>query len=433
MKAFTITMIAIYNIVFIYSVIKKKDIFGMGTIINVAVNLNFLLFLMGWSDFIINEPQLGTYIIINSILIIFIIVMLLSKSPVEKLVKSKEYIVLKDRRIFNNKINIYVFINIIYIALFFLENYIGSRNLFPNIFGIDIHTYSAPLISFVTRAIYVMLFLNYICYENFKEKKYLVFFVIDLILFPVIRGARMNLFMSFFEFGIFFTMYNLSYLIRNKKIIISLVLSAILLVGVGITVGNKRIQNQLENAGIEENLEYSDLIRYNGPQDSMGILPWYYGYFPMSYANLDKTIERIDDGGYRTYGIYTARPILVGLLQFDNLIPNYPDLDLIDEVSEYYTTSATVATGFSEFYLDFGKFAFIGIAIYAFISLAIYNGIKKNINNLPLYSLIAGAWFFMAFQNTMIEVITLYSSIYLLLLFKYCVDDKNTREKIING
>lgn len=430
MKIFTIAMIIIYNIVFIHSIIKKKNIFGMGTIINIAVNLNFFLFLMNWSDFMTKEPQLGTYIIINSILIIFIIVMLLSKSPVEKLARSKEYIVLKDIRIFKNKINMYVFINITYIILFFLENYIGSENLLPNLFGIDIHTYSAPLISFVTRSVYVMLILNYICYENFKEKKYIVFFVIDLILFPVIRGARMNLFMSFFEFGIFFTMYNLSYLMKNKKLIISLVLSVIILVGVGITVGNKRIEKQLEGAGIEENLTYGDFIRYSGPEDPMGILPWYYGYFPMSYANLDKTIERIDNEGYRTYGIYTVRPILVGLLQFDNLIPNYPDLDLINEVSEYYTSSATVSTGFAEFYLDFGKLAFIGIAIYAFISLAIYNGIKKNINYLALYGLIAGAWFFMAFQNTMIEVITLYSSIYLLLLFRFCVD--NNKEQLEN-
>ena len=65
----------------------------------------------------------------------------------------------------------------------------------------------------------------------------------------------------------------------------------------------------------------------------------------------------------------------------------------------------------------------------AFISLAIYNGIKDNLINVVLYGLIAGAWFFMSFQNTMIEVITLYSSIYIYLLYRFCIDKKRVDNK----
>lgn len=420
MKILTIALLVIYNIIFVYEIIKKKNFFGLGTIINVAINLNFILYLLKWSNFIVSEPSMSMYILMDTIIVIFIIVMLCSKSPIDELMKNEKRIIFKRINLFKNKVNLYILINIVYILLFLLENYIGSGKLAPYLVGIDIHTYSAPLISFVTRALYVMIFLNYICYNSFKEKKYLVFLLIDILLFPILRGGRINLFMALLQFGLFFIMYNLPVVIKRKKILISIIGIGMIFVIAGVYMGNKRVESNLKGHELEGKITYKDHIKYTGPEDPIGILPWYYGYFPMSFANLDKTIQYIDDNNLRTYGLYTSRPILVGLLELDNIIPNYKDIEYASGLAQYYTTAATVRTGFMEFYLDFGKLAGISIAIYAAIGLFIYNKIRKNIFLVSAYAFFAGCWFFMSFQNMMIDVTTLYGLIYLFLIYKFC-------------
>lgn len=422
MKILTIALLVLYNIIFIYDIVKKKNFFGLGTVINVAINFNFILYLLKWSNFIENEPSMNMYILMDTIIVIFIVVMIYSKSPLDILMKNKEKIRLKKINLLKKKekANLYIVMNIIYILLFLLENYIGSGKLAPYLSGIDIHTYSAPLISFVTRALYVMIFLNYICYNSFKEKKFLVFLVIDILLFPVLRGGRINVFMALVQFGLFFIMYNLPLVIKRKKILVSIVGIGIIFVIAGVYMGNKRVENNLKGHELEGQITYKDHIKYNGPEDPIGILPWYYGYFPMSFANLDKTIQYIDDNNLRTYGLYTARPILVGLLELDNIVPGYKDIEYASGLAQYYTTAATVRTGFMEFYLDFGRLAGISIAIYAAIGVFIYNKIRKNIFFLSAYAFFAGCWFFMSFQNMMIDVTTLYGLIYLFLIYRFC-------------
>lgn len=429
MKIITLILILIYNVIFINGVIKHKNIFGLGTIINFSVNFNFFMYLLGWSDYINQPPNTNTYILINSIIVIFIVIMIFSKSPINKIYNRKEYINIKSFVYGNKNADIYTFINIIYITLFFIENYMGSGSFIPNIVGIDIHTYSAPLVSFITRAIYVMLFLNYICYEKFKKKRYLIFFFIDCILFPVIRGARLNIIIAFIQFFIFYFIYNLDNLLKYKRKLIGIIAIVIVIATSAVYIGNVRIDNQLKRSDLQGSISYSDYIRYSGPEDAIGILPWYYGYFPMSYANLNLTIESIDNQNVRTAGIFSLRPILVGMIQFDNLIPEYPDIDFFNSTRQYYTKAATVGTGFGEFYMDFGIFAFIPILIYASISLYFYNSIRKDIYYISIYSCIAGAWFFMAFQNTMIDVVTLYSILYLYIIKIYFTNIKYTKNR----
>lgn len=431
MKIITGILILIYNVIFINGVLKHKNIFGLGTIINFSVNFNFFMYLLGWSHYIDQDPHINTYILINSIIIIFIIIMIFSKTPMSKIHNRQEYISIKKVVYGDKNFDIYTLINIIYIFLFLIENYMGSGCLIPNILGIDIHTYSAPLISFITRAIYVMLFLNYICYERFKKKRYLIFFFIDCILFPLIRGARLNIFISLVQFSIFYFMYNLDNILKYKRKLIGAIIIAVVIGISAVYIGNSRIDEQLEGNDLQGNIEYSDYIRYSGPEDPIGILPWYYGYFPMSYANLNLTIQSIENRNIRTKGIFSLRPILVGMLQFDNLIPEYPDINYFNSIRKYYTTAATVGTGFGEFYMDFGIFAFIPILIYASISLYFYNTIRRNIYYIAIYSCIAGAWFFMAFQNTMIDVVTLYSILYLYIIKRCFISIKNIKDKCV--
>jgi hypothetical protein len=205
-------------------------------------------------------------------------------------------------------------------------------------------------------------------------------------------------------------------------------------------MGNIRVSNQTKGMSINEesqnesqdnSIGYEDMIHYSGPLKDSSIMPWYYGYFPMSFANLNLSIKDIKEKEIQTYGIYTVRPILVGLFELDNFVDNYKDMEYAQQFKKYYTPSATVTTGFTEFYLDFGDFAFISIFLYAFILLYFHNGLRKNPYFLVFYSFFVGQWFFMSFQNTMIKVTTIYGLIFLYIIYRYLIvhDNKGASNK----
>lgn len=428
MDKFIYVLIFVYNIIFIRDFFIKKNYFGLGLIINIAVNFNFLLYLLGWSEFLNVKTYTGTYVLLASTIIIAMVVMIYSKSPVDKLLEGKNRIVLKPVKLNIGKYNVdlYVLINMIYILLFLTENFIGSGNIAPNLFGIDIHTYSAPIISFFTRALFVMIIFNFLSFTSFKKKYFLLFIVIDLALFLVLRGARFNAFMSVFQFTLFIFIYYFDVVKRHLgKFLIVTSLLVIVIFSLGVTIGNNRVEEQYGH--LEEDYTYTSLIKYTGPEDPLGIIPWYYGYFPMSYGNLNNSVNLIDEKEVHTFGLYTMRPIFVGAFQFDNLIPNYKDIDYTRQFYKINTTAATVTTGFMEFYLDFGYFSFISILIYLLIGLFFYNQIRKNIYYSVFYSAYAINWLLMSFQNTMIEVITWYTLLYLFLIKKFLVENNDNK------
>lgn len=158
-------------------------------------------------------------------------------------------------------------------------------------------------------------------------------------MFIVLRGARINVFMASLQLILFLFMYNYNYIIKNKFNILKIFVVLGIIIVLGIGIGNKRLMNNYENHLLESKMTYADLIKYSGPKDKLGILPWYYGYFPMSFANLDLTIKNIDKNNIRTYGLYTLRPILVGIFELDNIVPNYKDIEYADSIACNYTTA----------------------------------------------------------------------------------------------
>lgn len=425
----TISTMILYNIVWLYDVLVKKNFWALGTVINFTVVFNFALYLCKWSLFVNSEPSLNTYIFINLILVSFIIIMLMSKSPIEYIKNEEFEIKLKNIKfaIGRIKISIYMLINVIFILLFFIENYLGSKSFIPNLVGKDIHGYSAPLISFITRALFVIIFINYLYYETYKQKKYIYLTIFEILMFIITRGARMTVFVACFQFLVFFWLYKYKKIYNNNKIKSKIIILITIMILIGLSVGINRVNKQWANA--ERVVTYEEQLLYTGPEDPMALIPWYYGYFPMSYENLDASIRHIDNSGIRTYGTYSLRPLLVGVFQLDNVLDYYKDIEFLYENTKFHTPVATVPTGFLEFYIDFGIYGFIPVFIYAFIAVLIYNNIENNRYNIVYYSLYFGMWLFMCFQNYVIEVVMWYSLFYLLLVNRYLIvkERNNTR------
>ena len=76
----------------------------------------------------------------------------------------------------------------------------GSGSFFPGVIGIDIHTYAAPIISYITNSQFLMLSYNYFYFKSCKRKSCILFIVLVIILPIFTRLARMSVVISLVQF-----------------------------------------------------------------------------------------------------------------------------------------------------------------------------------------------------------------------------------------
>lgn len=406
------TLFYIYIILTIFLYFKRKDLLSPGQIAFFFVILNIYLYLKGYSNFInIDNIDSSVRMLFVSIIIIFLFITIFTK---------KVNISLEDVQYRLKRPKLIIFLNIINIIFVFLENIIGSGTLIPTLHGIDIHTFSMPVISLYTRSIGFLLIFNYLHYINSKKKKFIILSILVVSLPIVTRSARMTSIVAIVQFMVFYILVNKQNIYNNFKRIAKLSAIVVLIMVLMTSITQYRMQNFNNYYG-----SYSSTIRYSGYEDRFGVFPMYYGYFVLGYENLNLSIQNIKSHqGIHTYGSYTLAPIFIGIFQFDNLFDDYPARTYANSFRVKIVSTATVPTGFYEFYLDFGDFAYISIMIYGIITLIYYNRIRRNAFYASYYSILAGAWAFMSFQNVLIEVATFYNIIFLY-LFKKLLLEKN--------
>lgn len=409
--------IYIYFFVTIFFYVKRRDFLSPGQIAFIFVIINIFLYLQAYSGFIdISKIDSSTLFLFNSIILIFLFVTIFTKGNNIQ-VKDLTYR-LKNKRIL-------LLLNLINIGLVFVENYVGGGVLIPTLYGIDIHTFSMPLISLYTRSIGFLIIFNYLFFINSKQKRYILLSVLVVLLPIITRSARMTSVIAIIQFMIFYIIINKRFIYNNFKKIVKLALISIAVVVFLTSIAQYRMKNYNNYFR-----PYSDTILYTGYEDNLGVLPMYYGYFVLGYENLNLSIQNIKfNSGIHTYGIYTMAPIFTGIFKFDNIFDNYPARSYANSFRLRNVSTATVPTGFYEFFLDFGDFAFISIFIYAGILLIFYNKIRKDSFYLGYYAILAGAWALMSFQNVLIEVTTFYNLIFLFIFRRLLINKtKDTKE-----
>ena len=292
-------------------------------------------------------------------------------------------------------------INFIYIFLYLIENYLGSGSFIPGLVGIDIHTYSAPIISYFTNAQFLVLAFDYFYFKATKKKNYIVF-MLGIILVPVLtRFARMTIVMSLLQIGslILFCELNrikagLKSIRHSKKIRILLIVIAI----GGFIAMSRFTQYRMDvhNAGYT----YASGIMYTGPEWLSWIAP-FYGYFPLSFNNLKiNIINRTISHDY--VGLYSFAALYFGILQLDNVLGISTNAFLENRLITHGL--ATVPTAFWEYYYDFGMFFFIPIIVALLITRRFEKRASNEQNKLTyhtLYFWYVSYWFFTSFQNTL--------------------------------
>jgi hypothetical protein len=377
----------------LWKIVIAHDYFSIYTYIVLGVYVPLFLYLKGWSTYITEAPSDRFYLIFVE----FGVVLLFS------LVMGSRVPLRVPGKIIPRRSTVWaLWVAVVYAIFCLLENYLGSGLLLPALSGVDIHTYRAPLVWYVTESIYAVIIVNVIaamCTRGALRLGHIAAVFAIMFLYVFGKAARMSVAIVVAQA---LSMMLFVYLQRIRKrhhggrwrsILIGLSI-VVLSVYFFTTVGNTR-SNQFGSY----QMDYSTEIGYTGPKLWGDWLPWYYGYFPMSFNNLNLSILS-SPGPLDFFGIHTFKLLYFGVLQFDNVF----GLDAYEALnsSVHLTGAAAVPTGFWDLYFDYHEFVIIplalGILAYSILRTRSIST-KARPENLVVYFFWVPMWMFMSFQS----------------------------------
>lgn len=394
-----------------YCFFIKKQYYNIFVFLIGGTYLPLFLYMLDWSSLITKQISNSFYLMFIYLNVITILTFIIfrGKFKYERISYS-----LKNEKIF-------FMMNIGYIVLYFFESYIKSGTIIPALKGIDIHTYSAPIIRYVTTNIYFLLVGNLVFFIGTKKKRYIIQLVI-LILIPIVtRGARMMVLtacMQVLFFGIYYYTCNRKSKIK-KKYIVLIALICVMLLGFMVQYTNYRM-----NCFGKYNMKYYNTIEYTGPKFMRNELSVYYGYFPLSFNNLNINMIH-KQSGFNYVGMATFRSLYYGILHLNTIFginPYQANKNIL-----ITSTSANVPTGYYSFYYDFGNLSIIPIVIAIFIYGFLYNKFIKSKSFLwkLLYFYYTPLWIFMSFQNVLFATNVPYAFILIYMFYKlFIIEEK---------
>lgn len=355
----------------------QKQKFSIITYITAGVYFPLFLYLLYWSDLSDRtESFVFDYIFVSLAILCTIYVGITYRG-------NYRHVRSIDGTIYVTKFGrqFYGVINFIYIALYFLENYLGSGSAVPGLVGIDIHTYSAPIISYFTNAQYLLLAYNYYYYKSTKRKSALAFSLVDIIVPVMTRLARMSIVMAVVQVGSLILFLETDTIKRTlskfEKRKIKRIKQGVFLVAViGFVTLSTFTQYRMNLHNAE--FTYGSGIAFSGPEWAEWLAP-FYGYFPMSFNNLKINILR-RKVTHNYIGLYSFFSLYFGLFQVDNLL----GIDTAGQLKGRLVTNglATVPTAFWDYYYDFGLLLVIPIIVAILISYNFEKKIEKRIEKI---------------------------------------------------
>lgn len=405
----------IFLLLYIYKIVRFKNFLHFTTFFIIGTYFPLILYFLRFSELILKNIHFLFYtnfFYLNIILSIFLII---------KKSKKNDEIIKADTFNIKLKNSHYIYIlDIFYFFIFLLENYLLSGSFFPILIGIDIHVEYYPIINFFTHSPSPFIFLNYIFYMKTKKKRFL-FLLILLMFIPFIsRGSRLVSIISIISLFIFIIFKNLSINFKKSKMIKIIIMILIILLAFS-TFTNLRASQ----FGKYE-FSYSKAIEYTGPFKESTVIPFLYGYFSLSFDNLNRSLYNYNDS-INSFGLYTFKSIF-GVLQFDNIFSI--NLYKLQEYRDFGVGAATVNTMYYDFIFDFGYLSFIPIFIVVFIMDFLYKCLYKNILSIKMiYSYLASLLMLSGFQNLFFAS-TVPMNIFLILIFSKIFIKKKGNEYI---
>lgn len=265
------------------------------------------------------------------------------------------------------KVNISVFLTVLFSFTYLLENYLVSGHVVSlsqlNIVG-DTHLEGIRGLRELNTTLRVLLpVLNIYMFVQTKKKRYLIFSLIAIII-PLSRGSRSTFFNSVIVIIVF-----LYKKIDIKKTMV-FVSGILLLVWMGISLGNFRrsytTRSYAFEVGIFENF-YNETFIGN-------IISWYYGYYALSFHNLNTSLLKwMDNPEY-----YRGLSNLNGL--FSYIFSNYPSQTDFNYAVSSINGAANVPTAYYYYLIDFGVLGMLAfdVLFYLLLFTVYYRSINSN-------------------------------------------------------
>lgn len=385
-------------ILIIINIVKKKTFFSILTYTLIGIYLPLFLSFMDWSYYHIDNKTWEFYYIFILLDIICIIYSFGEKKTISS-IKNIQFLKKK------NKIPIEIY-NVIYILCVLIENIYLSGFLFPSLKGMDVHTGRMPFIYFITTGVYIVLIGDIIEFLCTKKIKYIIYAIICFLINIISKSARVDAGIAIIQIISFILLYYLSkekriakndnVIVKKKSkfiILIVLIIAVVILIGKGMEVGNERMNSYGKYKTV-----YTEGIRYDGPDSPNDFLAYYYGYFSLSFDNLNYNIEHATSK-INLVGLNSFRCLYFGIFQFDNLFGLNGGAS--SRANLIRCKGAAVSTIFWDFYYDYDILFFIPVIITFYIASLITKIFvkKQTVMTYILYFFWIPLWMFSSFDN----------------------------------
>ena len=387
-----------YTIAVIVAFAKNKKIITAYNIVYFMTMISFVLYLQKWSLDFVYDCFPETYYLMFVVCLIFGIYALHDNK-----IKIEQY----NKKYYLKKITIGGHISfmcsscllILCLTLTAVENLYLSGGLVAPDFN-EFHTASMPVIGTVVRGLYPVAYaMAYLDFVSHRKKRTIILTICCIAYALLGAGSRYWSAISLVTFMVFVCEYNKDFFkALTKKTKVLIVLGCVILFELFLNMGMSRTGTQT----------YAQWIQYNGPFKDTPIgmaFSWFYGYFPYSFNNLNNTLSSLSTRQLYTYGQFTIYPYLA-VLHVDSLF-GINAIELARECRVISNTAATVATGWYEYYADFGKFFFIQVLVLLFITIHFEK--KRDLSGYIGYAGMTCVWCFMSFTNIYTVGIVLYT------------------------
>jgi len=401
------------TIVTIIDYFVRKNHFGAIIYIWAGIYIALFFYLLRWSALISSEIHWMFIYIFVCFTVISVFYTYITKRMRPMPIENNEKIVMTKSGYF-----LVPFLTYTYIISYLIENYLGSGTFIPSLQHIDIHTYSAPIILYFTHSQFVVVAAAFYAFKASKKIKYIIYIILVLAIPVLTRYSRMDALIAairIISLLLFVESKNTGISLKEKmkkKFAKRIIIIALILAVVGMVA--------LTNARMSHfgkyDIEYDSSIRFTGPKELSFFAP-YYGYFPLSFENLNVNLSRNVTHNY--IGIYSFTALYFGIFQIDNLLGIPVTGNIQGRIIA--STSATVPTGFWDYYYDFDMLCFIPMIVTFVICYYILKKAKDEKRKLTfrtLYFWYIPTWFFMSFQNVMAAPINIVTAIFLIYVIK---------------
>jgi len=285
-------------------------------------------------------------------------------------------------------------LGILNIAAIILQNYLtGGLPILlvdPEV-AFEYHTATVPILQILARASFAACALLHLAIY-YRRRVIDVVLLLLVLLCPLTKLARIDLMLSAITLVLMNAYFPIVKL-RSRKGFIGLAALVGLLLGL-VELGNQRL-----NRFGRFSVSYGDAIGfrgYRGPAEAFAVA---YGYFALSFENLDRFVK--ENPEYRTRGLLSFSPLFNAVFFVNRLTAGkYPGPDTIVDRRNPVGPMATVETALAPFYLDFGAgMAWVPMLFYMLVWLWLYSHRHRGLSYVIAYAGYSASMVLSAFQG----------------------------------